>query len=425
MRLSNRFWLRKPVLGWLLYDGASSGYILLIPSVAYAVYYRQVVCGGADYCDAQWGMLTALALGVAGGLSPLVGAIADLGNLRYRLFAIATLVCCAATAALFWAGPGALVLGGLAFVIAQVSYILAAGLYDSYLPTLVPRRQLGLLSGVGWGLGYLGGLVCFFIAYRWMQGGLEPANQPTYRLTFLVVAGFYFLVALPALAWLPRQAHRTSRRAPRLIQDAYNQVFGTLSGWRQTPAIFQFLLGYYLISDGVVTIAGFAAIYMHQQFGLPMVQILQLTLLFNAIAIPATLTFGWLSQRHSALGLLRVVLAIWVITLLIMVLGTHPLTPLVVAMGLGLVIGSTQSLCRGLFAALVPPHQTAELFGFNALVSKVSAIFGPLLFGFISAVTGNQRLAVAALLPFFLVGGWVLFRTPMPAPVLDRESPQP
>ncbi|MFZ4640560.1 MAG: MFS transporter [Nodosilinea sp.] len=414
----NRFWQHRSILGWLLYDVASSSYALLVPGVAYAVYYRQVVCGGTTSCDAQWAMLTSLSLIGSGLLAPFLGAIADTGNLRYPIFALATGLCCLATSLLYWVEPGGLMLGGIAFVVAQVGYICAASLYDSYLPLLAPSRRLGQLSGLGWGLGYLGGLICFFIAYGWMQGGLVATNLPIYRLTFLLVSGFYGLIALPALAWLPRQSPEPVNYSFRgLIKSAYHQVFKTLKNWRETPVIFQFLIGYYLISDGIVTIHSFIAIYLKTQFALEVGQILQLTLLFNAIAIPMTLTVGLLSRRWSALTLLKAILTLWVGLLLLIVFGTHPLTPLLVAIGLGVVSGSTQSLCRGLFAQLIPHNKTSELFGFHALVGKISATFGPLIFGFTSALSGNQRLAMFLLLPFFLLGGWVLLRTPVSKPL--------
>jgi hypothetical protein len=192
----------------------------------------------------------------------------------------------------------------------------------------------------------------------------------------------------------------------------YNRVFDTLRNWRQTPELFQFLLGYYLLSDGIVTIISFTAIYMHLQFGLSMGQILQLTLLFNGIAIPATITFGLLNQRWSAKRLLQMVLVLWMVTLALMVFGTHPLTPVLIACGLGLVVGSTQSICRGMFAQMVPLDQAAEKFGFHALVSKVSATVGPLVFGLISSVSGSQRLAILSMAMFFLAGSWVLFQVP-------------
>ncbi|MEB3314520.1 MAG: MFS transporter, partial [Cyanobacteriota bacterium] len=381
----------KSILGWLLYDVASSSYALLIPSVAYAVYYRQVVCGGTQDCDARWAAVTSLSLLLAGLLAPLLGAIADLGHLRYRIFVLTTGLCCAATATLYSVQPGALVWGSLVFIMAQVAYACSASLYDSYLPLLAPNHRLGQLSGLGWGLGYLGGLMSFVLTYGWLQGGLGEANLPAYRFTFVAVAGFYLLVALPAFAWLPRQGNRSNAQdLARLIPVAYKQVVSTLAGWPQRRAIFRFLIGYYLISDGLVTITSFTAIYLQTQFGLEVAQILRLTLLFNAMAIPTTLTVGCLSQRWSALGLLKIILAFWIGLVLLMVFGRHPSIPLLIAMGLGLVVGSTQALCRGLFAQIVPPQQSSELFGFHALVGKISATLGPLVFGVTSAVTGNQ-----------------------------------
>jgi UMF1 family MFS transporter len=399
----------RAILGWLLYDVASSSYALLIPSVAYAVYYRQVVCGGTQDCDARWAAVASLSLLLAGMLAPLLGAIADLAHLRYRLFVLTTGLCCAATATLYSVQPGALVWGSLVFIVAQVAYTCSASLYDSYLPLLAPNHRLGQLSGLGWGLGYLGGLLSFALSYGWLRGGLATVNLPIYRLTFLAVSGFYLLVALPAFAWLPRQGNRSGTQdLARLIPTAYKQVVSTLAGWQQRREIFRFLIGYYLISDGLVTIITFTAIYLQTQFGLEVAQILQLTLLFNAIAIPTTLTVGYLSQRWSALGLLKIILAFWIGLVLLMVFSRHPSTPLLIAVGLGLVSGSTQSLCRGLFAQLIPPQQSSELFGFHALVGKISSTLGPLVFGLTSAVTGNQRLAMLLLLPFFILGGWVL-----------------
>lgn len=143
-----RPWLSKPIVGWILYDIASSGYILMIPSVAYAVYYRQIVCDGTPSCDARWAMWVSLALVVAGLLSPLLGAIADLGALRHRLFVATTLLCGVATAALFWVQPGAIWIGGILFLLAQAGYLLAMGLYDAYMLSITAFAPNSIVAGV-------------------------------------------------------------------------------------------------------------------------------------------------------------------------------------------------------------------------------------------------------------------------------------
>ncbi len=405
-------WLKKPLLAWILYDVASSSYALLIPGVIFAVYYRQAVCGGTPACDAHWALLVSFALLATGLLSPLLGAIADLGAVRHRLFILTTLLCCAATAGLYWVQPGQLVWGGLMFWLAHTGYNLAAGLYDAYLPGLVPTRLVGRLSGLGWGLGYLGGLACFFLSLPLTRGGLAAENLPILRLTFLLVSSFYFVVALPALVWLPRQLEpgntQMSVTPGQLIRQAYQQVWRTFRNWKQQREVFKFLLSYYLISDAVVTVLSFVSIFISTQFGYSLFQILQLTLLFNLMAVPATIVFGFLSAIYSAKSLIQVTLGIWVGMIGLMAFSSHPVTPILIACLLGVVAGSTQSLCRSLFATLIPASRATEMFGFNNLVGRVSAIAGPLTFGFISSVTGNQRLAMLFLLLFFGLGSYLL-----------------
>lgn len=402
-----RPWFRKTIIGWILYDIATSGYGLMIPTVAYAVYYRQIVCGGAAVCDARWATWVALAMVTAGLLAPLLGAIADLGALRHRLFVITTLICAFATGALYTVQPGAVIFGGLVFFLAQAGFLLATSLYDAYLPSLVPADQIGRLSGLGWGLGYLGGISCFLL-FLLVQQTNQFDSAMEFRLAFLISAVFLLVLALPALAWLPRQTGQSTVAPGKLIHQAYRQVWQTLRHWRQRPQLFKFLLGLYLISDGIVTILSFIGIYLSTQFGLSIIQILQLTLVFNFIAVPSTILCGILSDIWSARSMLRVLLTTWIGIILIMVFSTHAATPIVLAVLLGLVLGSTQSLCRGLFAQMVYSAQATELFGFNALVSKMSAIVGPLMFGAISSATGSQRLAMAALLLFFGAGGLIL-----------------
>jgi UMF1 family MFS transporter len=407
---------QRSVLAWILYDIASSGYVLLIPGVAFALYYRQAVCGGTAQCDAQWAVLTSLALVIAGMVSPLLGAIADLSNLRHRLFVMTTLLCCGATALLYWVHPGDIWFGGVVFILAQVGYILSAGLYDAFLPGLVPPAQVERISSVGWGLGFIGGLVCFFLAYGWLAAGLEPDNLATYRLTFLLVAGFYLTIALPALAWLPQPDHAPPVASVyRLIRRGYRRVLTTLLNWRDLPETFQFLVGYYLISDVVVTFTSFFTIHLSTVFGLSVAQILRIVLLFNLIAIPATVSVGLLSERLTGKTLLKGVIAIWVGLLLLLTFGTQAWVPGAAVVLLGLVVGSTQSICRGLYARLVPKEQAGELFGFHTLVSRLSAILGPMTYGLISATTHNQRLAIFSLMLFLLTGGWIVLKVPMPA----------
>lgn len=405
----SRLWLNKPIAGWIIYDIASSGYTLMIPGIAYAVFFRQIVCGGGAICDGQWSLWVSLSLLVSGGLAPFLGAVADLGGLRHRLFVLTTLVCGMATLGLWSVQPGGVIWGGIIFFVAQTGYLLASNLYDAYLPSLTSPKMIGKLSGLGWGLGYLGGIACYLLFWLVQSSGrFEPLME--YRLAFVIVGLWLLLLSFPALAWLPRQPGLSTIPLTRLLRQSYGQIGHTLSHYQENRDIFQFLLGFYLISDAIVTLNSFFAIYLHAQFGLTFPEILQLSLWFNLISLPSTIAFGVLSARWSASLLLRLLLGFWAIILSLMTLSTHSATPLILAILLGLVFGPTQSLCRGWFAQMVYAKQATELFGFNALAGRMSSVLGPLLFGGISAATGNQRLSVASLVLFLGLGGIIISR---------------
>ena len=313
------------------------------------------VGGGAD-CDGQWGLLVSLTLLLAGILAPLIGAIADLGGQRHRLFTAMTLLGGVGCLALMTVQPGAMVWGIVAFAATQMGYLLAISLYDAYLPELGTPKTFGRLSGWGWGLGYIGGIICYLL-FRAVQTSQRFDAVTEYRLAFLIAGVWLLCLCLPALLWLPRQSMPSPVATLPLIRQSYRQVWETLKSLPQRPQIFKFLIGFYLISDAIVTINNFLGIYLTTQFGLTLAQILQYGILFNLVSIPATILFGFLGDRLSIHQVLYGLLLLWGGAVTIMVFSTNPATPLILAILLGLIFGSTQAFCRGWFAGLIQIHQ--------------------------------------------------------------------
>ncbi|MBE9204154.1 MFS transporter [Synechocystis salina LEGE 06099] len=394
---------KKSLLAWVLYDVGSSGYIFLVPGIAYAIFFRQTVCGGGPECDAQWGSLVSLTLLISGILAPLLGAIADLGRVRHQLFVVTTLLCSLGCLGLVTVQPGAIAWGMVAFALTQGGYLMATGLYDAYLPQLGTASTITKLSGWGWGLGYLGGIICYLIFSQIKTSPLfEGVTE--YRLAFVIAGIWLLMLCLPALLWLPRPSQSSSIKTTRLINNAYRQVWQTLKTLPQQRPLSKFLLGFYLISSTIITLNNFLGIYLTTEFGLSLAEILRYGLLFNLISVPATIIFGILGDRLSLSQLLFLLLAIWATAISIMAFSTSPLTPLLLAILFGMVFGSTQSLCRSWFAQITTTNQATELFGFNAFVGRLASLLGPLLFSVVSSFSGNQRLAIIMLLPVLALG---------------------
>ena len=411
MSLSAEPTSRRSVAAWILYDVAAHGYGLMIPGVAYAIYFTSHVVVDTGKADLLWSMAVALSLVSAGLLAPWVGAIADATGRRRSLLAVATLVCGLASALLLTVGRGDVIAGIALFVLAQLGSIIGSSLYNSYLPLLATPQRAARLSGLAWGLSYLGGIACFLLCLPFTREGLTAANAGHFAYAFPVTAAFVLVIGLPAVLALPPAA--SSRSGDHAV-GPYRRIWSTLRRWRRDREVPKFLLAYYLVNDAIVTVIFFTAVMMKTTFGLEVQEVLLLSLLFQAIAIPATMFFGWLGGRWSERSAIYVTLALWIVTLSLLASAQGRQGAIMIAVSLGFVLGSTQTLFRSMLATMVPADRVSEYYGFHALMGRASAALGPLFFGAVSMATGSQQTAMASLAVFFVAGGIVLALVRLP-----------
>jgi len=402
------------VLAWALYDAAASAYWGVVPILLLPLYFQSVVSPGPG-SETRWALVAGVALLLPGLAAPFVGALADRGR-RWGLLAAATLACGLATAGLGAVPAGGILVAAALFAVAQAGYLLGASLADSYLPHLARPGEAGRISALAWAIGFLGGVAAVLVCLPLARGGLEGEALGRFRLAFPAVGLLLLLLALPALLAL------RGVRAPGPIGSpagpavdaspgsAWRRVVATLRGWRRERELFRFLAAFYLINDGVVTVLFFGAIYLRGAFGASVAELLWLALALHLLGVPATAAAGHLADRWSHRGTIYLTLAVWIAVIAIMAFGSAPWLARWVVGLIALVIGSTQSLCRSMFSQLIPPERAGELYGFNAVAGRLSAAFGPLLFGAVGAVTGSQRWALLSIVLFFAAGGLLLSR---------------
>jgi UMF1 family MFS transporter len=402
---------RRPLSAWIAYDIGAHGYTLLISGVAYPIYFASYVAAGRAHTDLLWAIALGLPLLVVGLLGPWLGALADATGRRRALLLAMTVASAVATALLVTVGAGDVARGILFFALAHVAHLLALSLYNSYLPLIAAPNRFAHISGLAWGLSYLGSIACYFLTLPFTRGGLGPANAANFTGAFAVAAVFLALIGLPAALFLPRSAPNPEARNGA---GPYRRLLATFREWRRDRNVPKFLLAYYLVNDGIVTATFFTALTFRKSYGMEVQEILALTLVLQVVAIPATIFFGWLGSRWSQRGATNVALVLWIVVLILMASAAGRNGAIAVTVALGLVIGSTQSLFRSMYAALVPIDRASEYFGFHTLVGRTSAALGPLAFGIVSAVTGSQRMAMASLAVFFIAGGMVLATVRLP-----------
>ena len=404
---------RRTLASWIAYDMAAHGYTLIVSGVGFPLYFAAFIASGRGNADVLWSIAIGLPLLIAGLVGPWLGAFADATGRRRGLLASMTIACSAATAILVLVGAGDVALGIALFTIAHAAHLLATSLYNSYLPLIAAPARFARVSGLAWGLSYFGSVACYLLCVPFTRDGLVPANVANFALAFLVCAAFLSVLGLPAIMGLP--ADRPARSTDG-EPGPYRRILETMRGWRRDRNVPKLLLAYYLVNDGIVTTVFFTALTFRKSYGMEVQEILALSLLLQLVAIPATILSGWLGGRWSQRGAINVALALWIAVLILMATAEGRAGALAVTLALGVVLGSTQSLFRSLYAGMVPVERASEYFGFHTLVGRASAALGPLAFGIVSAATGSQRVAMASLALFFVAGGIVLARVRIPAP---------
>lgn len=399
---------KREVFGWAMYDFANSGYTTVVLTAVFAAYFVGVVAGGSEWATFAW----TLALGISNALvmltMPLIGAWADRHGAKKRLLLFSTVGCVLATIALGAVGPGAVLLGMTLIVLSNLCFAWGESLVAAFLPELARPESMGKVSGWGWSLGYLGGMLALglslaYVLWAQTQGQTATAFVP---VTMWITAALFGVAALVTFALLRERAVAVAPRdGPSGLGGVLTQLQRTWHNARQYPD-FMWLLGCAVAYQGgvAVTIA-LAAIYAEQVIGFAQQETMVLIFVLNIAAMLGAFGFGYGQDRLGHKRALGLTLVGWIVTCVIAALTTTKGGFWYAAAIAGVCMGSSQSAGRAMAGLFAPPAQLAEFFGLWAFATRLASIVGPLTYGVITWATGgNQRIAIAATALMFVFG---------------------
>lgn len=411
----------RPVKAWAIYDFANSAYVTTVATALLPAYFAAVVAPeglatpwGDVPAVSLWGYAVSAAAALVFVLAPVLGAMADQGG-RRRFFLV---VCCAAgslaTVLVSLSGPGDILYALALFVCAHTAFNAGNAFYDAFLPELAPPSGRDRVSSLGYAYGYAGGGLQLALALALVEGhaliGLDKRQAVQLGMA---LAGVWWLgFATITFRGLPESAP-TAAPAPGLgkaVADGFKGAWTAARRAAREPGLRLFLLAYLFFNDGVQTVISMATIYGKEELGLTE-GVLVLTLLFiQAVALVGALVFSRLAARFGVKRALMASLACWtgvaVYGRSISSAGEY----MALGVAVGLVLGGSQALARSLYSRLVPAEEPAVFFGFFSVLTKLSAVFGPLVFAVIRQTTGSARPAVLALVAFFALGMLLLAR---------------
>jgi MFS transporter, UMF1 family len=404
---------RREIVAWAMFDFANSSYTTIIVTVAFGNFFAQLIApkGQGDFL---WGTAIAISNLFVLLLSPIVGSIADDSGRKKWFLGLTYAMCVVGTALLWFVVPGRVALGLALVVVSFVGFSFGENLTAAFLPEISTPKTIGRISGLGWGLGYFGGLGSLLLVRPLIAGGWKVENLPNLRLAWLATAVFFLIAALPTFLFLRERAVRTSRPVAEYVRAGFRRLGDTAQSIRDFSELARFLSVFFVFSCGLTSVFAFSGIFASQTLGFTNDELIVLFLVLQLSAAGGAFLFGFVQDRLGAGLTIRVALVLWIIVCA----GTYLCGDgrSVVAFGLtgkqlfwgvgllsGLGIGSLQSASRGMVGLFSPTEKSGEFFGFWGLAGKGAYMIGPFLFGLIASAT-SQRTAMLSTSLFFLLG---------------------
>lgn len=409
---------KRAIWSWAFYDWANSAFATVVMAGFFPIFFKQYWSSEVPAIESTYhlGIINSTASLIVVLISPILGAIADRMGRRKGFLLIFACLGVIMTGSLYWVEQGQWLLASLLYIAAVIGFSGGNLFYDALLSVVSPLRSVDRVSALGFGLGYLGGGLLFALNV-WMTlkpetFGLADASEAV-RVAFLCTALWWILFSLPLLLFVHEPAANKISTIVA-IKNGFNQLRHTLKQIRTLQQTFLFLVAYWLYIDGVDTIIRMAVDY-GLSIGLASNDLISALLITQFVGFPAAIAFGRIGERIGSKHGILLALAVYICVTLFSVFMHTAWQFYLLAVIIGLVQGGVQSLSRSLYVRLIPAGQHAEFFGFYNMLGKFAAVLGPVLVGWITLLSGSNRIGILSIVLLFLAGGYLLMRVDLVA----------
>jgi len=425
---------RKGIWGWMLFDAAAQPFHTLILTFIFAPFFVKYVAGSSVEGQALWGY----AAGIGGLLvaisSPVLGAIADATGPRKPWMFVFTIVAIIGSVMMWWAIPGgsnSVTIGLVAFVIATFGFEFAGVFNNAMMPDLVPREQLGRLSGNAWALGYVAGLTTLIIVLVFLatnnEGktligidpifGIDASAKEGERATGPLTAIWYAVLIIPLFLFTPDVYKKT--KVAGAIKQGLKDLLATLKSLPSNRSLFAYLGSSMFYRDALNGLYTFGGIYAIGVLDWSIVQVGVFGILANFTGIFGALLGGRCDDKFGPKAVVTTCVLLLIAASLAVITTTKTGTlfmsvpdgsgiPDMVFYVCGGVIGAAggalQAASRTLMVDQAEPGRMTEAFGLYALSGKATAFMAPILIAVFTDFSGSQRIGVMPIVGLFLIG---------------------
>jgi len=399
---------KREVFGWAMYDFANSGYVTVVMTAVFASYFVGGIAKSATWATLAWTIALSISYALVMITMPIIGQWGDVYAIKKKLLMWTTAACVITTAMLSWVQPGDIFLALFLVVLSNLFFSYGETLAAAFLPELAQPQAMGKVSGWGWSLGYVGGMLSLGVSLAYVlnaQKNSIPASQFV-PATMLITAGLYGVASLFCFALLKERAVAKEVNEdidkPALNLKALMLTFNKARKYKDFLQLLACIVAY---QAGVAVAITLAGIYAEQVIGFEPQETMVLIFVLNIAAMVGAFGLGYLQDKMGHKSTLALTLVGWILTCILAALTTSKGVFWIAAAVAGFCMGSSQSSGRAMVGILVPADQSAEFFGLWSFAVRLASILGPLMYGLITFLTdGNQRIAIASTGLLFVVG---------------------
>lgn len=400
--------LTKEVWAWGLWDWASAAFNAVVTTFVFSTYIADADLFG-DNANTYLGYTLAVAGILVALVAPALGQWIDRSGRRATFLRISTIATAFITACLYFVSPGEsrLWLGLFLLAAGNIAFETGSVVYNAILVDIAAPGNVGKISGFGWGLGYVGGIVLLLILFvgfiqpdvGWF--GVTSQDGLNVRASMLVAALWTLVFSAPLLVNLKNKPATQTGQAGGII-GAYREVFRSIARlWRSDRSVVWFLLSSAIYRDGLSGVFAFGAVLAREAFGFSAGEVIIFGVAANLVAGIATIAFGYVDDRIGARKvILFSVSSMVVLGMLIFIFhdGVAGFSPKQVYWVLGLMlcvfVGPTQSASRTYLARIAPPGEAAEVFGLYATTGRAVSFLSPFMYSTLITI-GAAALSIS------------------------------
>lgn len=410
---------RGQVFSWALWDWGTSAFSVIITTFVFPIFIvQELFAGGGKTAglESAFAWSYTIAGVIVAILAPVMGQRADRSQKTKTWLGINTFVVGLATIFMVFLVPdsGFFALGLVLYVIANIFYEFAFVNYNTVLVQISNPRNIGRVSGFGWGMGYIGGIVALLVVLVGFIGlgdgtgalGIPVDGQMNIRMAFLFTGIWVILFTIPVLVGTPT-ANAIEPGKPLGLFASYGKLFRDIGGlWRNERTTFAFLIASAIFRDGLAAVFTLGAVIAAAVFGFDTQGIMLFGIAANIVAGVGVFLGGifedWIGPKKliiiSLIGLIVGGLYVFIFR----DMGT--VTFWIGGLILSFFVGPTQSSSRTFLGRLTKPGREGELYGLYATTGRGLSWMTGLLFALVVGLSGDTAWGIFAIVLVLLVG---------------------